>query len=118
MAGFRGVRVVSTDPLIIETLWQQLPAGCRAELPPGGPTYLQGQGAWHNLAIGMQAEQPVKLPSPRTKLMTSKWNLSYIAGPTIEVLSNQLTIAQEEGAIPYAADDERIRLLLKRLPSV
>jgi peptide/nickel transport system substrate-binding protein len=104
MAAFRGVRVVSTDPLIIEHYGNNFQPDAENSVTTWWPYYLQGQGAWHTLALGLQAEAAgeAAFSSNKADDLEVEW-FSYIAGPTIETLANQLTIAQEEGAIPYAA---------------
>lgn len=100
---FRGVRIVQTDPLIIETYSDTYLLD--AELNVGGlfPVYNQGPGAWHTLGIGIQAEsdQELAFSADKADALQVEW-MNYIAGPSLEILANHLTAASAEGYIPYA----------------
>jgi peptide/nickel transport system substrate-binding protein len=106
MDAFRGWKIASTDPLVIEyyTDAYQLDAennvsNFRAAYPSA---YDQGQGAWHNLVIGMLAEANGEAAFSPDKAEANgvEW-LSYIAGPTLDIMKNQLDTAQAESYIPY-----------------
>jgi len=103
MSAFRGVRIVSTDPLVIETYSDLY--NLDAELCPDfwWPYYDQGQGSWHTLALGLMAEEKgeAAFSSSKADALEAEW-LSYIAGPTIDVLKAQLDEAVAEGFIPFA----------------
>jgi peptide/nickel transport system substrate-binding protein len=103
LSAFRGVKIVSVDPLVIETytdLWY-----LDAETVPytWWPYYLQGPGAWHNLALGIfaESEEAVAFSSARADALGVE-HLSYIAGPTIPLLDGYLQRAQATNYVPYA----------------
>lgn len=100
---FRGVRIVQTDPLIVETYSDTY--FLDAELNVAGlfPSYAQGPGAWHTLGLGILAESNEELAfsADRAEALQVEW-MNYIAGPSLEILSNQLTNAAADGYIPYA----------------
>jgi peptide/nickel transport system substrate-binding protein len=108
MAAFRGVRILSEDPLIIETwtdMWQ-----LDAELTIstwwpgfiGGTGYSRAQGAWHNTTLGIMAESKglAAFSSAKADEMEAPW-LNYISGLTLPILANQLAEAQNTGFFPY-----------------
>jgi peptide/nickel transport system substrate-binding protein len=104
MAAFRGMRIASVDPLVVEhwsDLWE-----IDAEMMVNAwwPFYLQGQGSWHMLAVGLMAEARGETAFSDGKATANEveW-LSYIAGPTLEFLRTSLTQATEQNYIPYAA---------------
>jgi peptide/nickel transport system substrate-binding protein len=102
MAGFRGVRILSEDPLVIETYRDNFTLDAEQNINAWWPHYGFGPGAWHNLAIGILADANEEAAFTLAKAGNLEVeHLSYIAGPTLEVLDNQLAFAQEEGFIPY-----------------
>ena len=103
MSSFRGVKIVSVDPLIIETYSNLFQLDAEQSITPWWPYYSQGQGAWHNLTIGwlVEANGEAAYTSAKADDLEVEW-LSFIAGPTIELLATQLEIAQEENIMPYA----------------
>ena len=104
MSSFRGVRIVSEDPLVIETYSNYYALDAEQSVTSWFPYYTQGQGAWHTVALGLMAEANMEaaFTSAKAKANEVEW-LSYIAGPTIAVLKTQLDVALEEGAMPYEA---------------
>lgn len=108
---FRGIKIVQEDPLIIEYYSDQFFLDAESFLdvnflpaPLFFPYYTQGPAAWHNLAIGLLAEanQELAFSSSKAGELEVEW-MSYIGGPSLEILSNYLTQAQEESHIPYEA---------------
>jgi len=100
---FRGVRIVQTDPLVVETYSDVYLLD--AELNVGGlfPNYNQGPGAWHTLGLGILAESEEELAfsADKADALQVEW-MNYIAGPSLEILANHLTESSAEGYIPYA----------------
>jgi peptide/nickel transport system substrate-binding protein len=104
IANFKGVRIVSEDPLVIETYSDFWLLDAEEMVDTWWPMYSQGPGAWHNLAIGLMAEAAGEAAFSNDKAEANEveW-LSYIAGPTIEILKAKLDEASEAGFIPYEA---------------
>lgn len=100
---FRGVRIVSTDPLVIETYDDAFALDAENTVSTWWPYYGFGQAAWHALAIGILAEQNQELAfsSDKADALQVEW-MSYVAGPSLEVLKKYLDQARAEGFIPYA----------------
>ena len=103
MSSFRGVRIVSEDPLVIETYSDYYAMDAEQSITTWWPYFDYGQGAWHTLALGVMADAngEAAFSSAKAEASEVEW-LSYIAGPTIEVLKGQLDAMLEEGAtMPY-----------------
>lgn len=105
MGHFRGLRIVSEDPLIIESYTNM--AYLDAEWIAGDwtwfPYYAQGPAAWHNLALGVLADGNKELAFSAAKAgdLEVEW-MSLIAGPSLPILERHLGDARAAGFIPYA----------------
>jgi len=104
---FRGFRIVSENPLVVEYYsdeWtmdaENMAAGAAGAF---WPNYGFGPGAWHNVAIGIRAEaaKEVAFSSAKARRLNVEW-LNYVAGPTLAVLDKHLAAARAENWIPYA----------------
>jgi peptide/nickel transport system substrate-binding protein len=109
MASFKGMRILSEDPLVIETwsdFWQlDAEANVDTWWPAATPiSYSQGEGAWHSTSLGIMAEakELAAFSSAKAEELEVEW-MSYISGPTVEILADQLAEAREEAYIPYAS---------------
>jgi peptide/nickel transport system substrate-binding protein len=104
MEHFRGVRILSEKPLVIESYTDLYYLD--AEWIASGWTwdwyYAQGPGAWHNIAIGILAETDKELAFSAAKAdeLEVEW-MSYIAGPSLDILEQDLEKAIAENYIPY-----------------
>jgi len=109
---FRGVRIVSTDPLVIETYDDAFLLDAEVMVtqnntypnPTWWPQYSYGEGAWHSLAPGILAEENGELAFSTDKAgaLEVEW-MSMISGPSLEILKAKLDQAESETYIPYAA---------------
>ncbi len=107
---FRGFRIISTDPVVIEGYtdgWYmdaELGAAFFAGAWAFWPWYAQGPGPWHMLVPGLMAEAAGEsaFSSAKADKEDVEW-LNYAAGPTVEVLRRQTERAIEEAFIPYEA---------------
>jgi peptide/nickel transport system substrate-binding protein len=107
MGAFKGWKIVSEDPLVIEyyTDAYQLDAennisNFRAACPAG---YFNGvEASWHGLVPGWLAEAngEAAFSADKAEALGVEW-MSFIAGPTLDLLKAQLDAAQAEGLIPY-----------------
>ncbi|MEM0025755.1 MAG: ABC transporter substrate-binding protein [Zestosphaera sp.] len=107
METFKGFRIVSEDPLIIEyytDTWYE-DAEWIAEVGADGfwPYYSQGAAPWHALAIGYlaEAEQKLTFSADKAKKLGVEW-MSYIAGPSLSILESELEYAINTTFIPYS----------------
>lgn len=106
---FKGVRIASVDPLVIET-WADNPS-LDAELsvytfwPASGTAlgpYLYDGAAWHNMALMLRGEVNggfAFTPGKAEELGVERINM--LAGPSLEVFATELEAASEEGWIPF-----------------
>jgi len=107
MQAFRGWRVVSEDPFVLEYYTDAYSldlennvSNFRAAHPSA-----YGNGAeapWHTVLLGWLAEAngEAAFSSDKADSLEVEW-MSYIAGPTLEILKGNLDTVQEEGTIPY-----------------
>lgn len=104
MDHFKGVKVVSTDPLTIETYDDLYQLDAENFVSTWWPNYTYGPGAWHNMALGVLADGEGKLAFSADKAdkNTVEW-MSYVAGPSLEILKGYLDANVAAPAIPYAA---------------
>jgi peptide/nickel transport system substrate-binding protein len=110
MSAFKGWKFVSEDPVVIEYYTDAFGLDAennvnnfRAAWPGQTGLFAQGQAAWHNLVPGMMADANAEAAFSADKAEANEveW-LSYIAGPSLEIMSNKLISATEETFIPYA----------------
>src|SRR5690606_26292076 len=103
LAAFRGVRVVSTNPLIIETYSDNYALDAENSVSTWWPAYAQGPGSWHTLGLGILAEAAGELAFSKSKAdnLGVEW-ANYIAGPSLAILNKHLEQASASGYIPYA----------------
>jgi peptide/nickel transport system substrate-binding protein len=111
MTYFKGVKIVSTDPLVIETYLDLFDTD--AESLIGGYSHgtwfpinrVNGWApmSWHALVPGILAEQNKELASSETKSTALNVNWThYIDGPSLEILKKYLDQAENEKFMPYA----------------
>ena len=102
LGAFRGVRILSTDPLVIETYTNNYQLDAEQNINAWWPYYGFGPGAWHNLSIGLRADGNSEAAFSSSKAGSLEVEqLSYISGPTLEILKANLDAAAEEGYVPY-----------------
>ena len=103
MRHFRGLRITSKDPLVIEYYSDLYNLDAELNVVTFYPYYSFGPGAWHSLAVGMLAEIDWKLAftSSKADKLEVEW-MNYIAGPSLVILKEHLDRAKEENFIPYA----------------
>ncbi len=100
---FKGVRIVSEQPLVIEWYTDSFQLDAELTVTTLWPQYGFGEGAWHMIALGVLAEQNEELAftADKADALGVEW-MSYIAGPSLEILAKYLDQAANEGFIPYA----------------
>ncbi|MGC9396702.1 MAG: right-handed parallel beta-helix repeat-containing protein, partial [Anaerolineae bacterium] len=103
MATFKGVRILSTNPLVIEHYSNDYQLDAELGVATWWPFYQTGPGAWHNLALGLLAEQAGTGAFSQGKADANGVpQLDYVAWPGIAPLEGQLAAAQTANFIPYA----------------
>ena len=111
-AHFKGVRIVSTDPLVIETYDDTYQLDAETLIsnftlypnPTWWPQYAYGESPWHTIGIGYLAEANGELAFSTDKAgaLEVEW-MNFISGPSLEILKKYLDQANSESFIPYAA---------------
>jgi peptide/nickel transport system substrate-binding protein len=126
---FKGVKIVSTDPLVIETyddtvaLDAEVQVGQISGSQPGFslnwfPTTATGPLAWHTYVPAYLAESnsEIAFSTNKSTALGVDWT-NFIAGPSLEILKKYLDKAESENFIPYeptlgkyiTADDAKAR---------
>ncbi len=100
LSHFKGVKIVSTDPLIIETYDDGVSQLDAENLV--STWWPQNAQAWHLLSIASAAEANGELAYSGDKADANEveWT-SFIAGPSLEILKTYLDDAAANGTIPY-----------------
>lgn len=106
----RGIKITSTDPLVIEFYSDLYGLDAEEAVATFFPSYSFGPGAWHTLALGLAAEANGELAfsSNKAEKLEVEW-LSYIAGPSLPILSkyaNQAPIPYEPTLSQFLCEDE------------
>lgn len=110
---FKGVKIISTDPLVIETytdtvsLDAEVQAGQIGGTQPGGafnwfPVTSTGPLAWHTFvpAALAEANQEIAFSTNKSTALGVDWT-NFIAGTSLEIMKKYLDQAQGENFIPY-----------------
>ncbi len=106
----RGIRIVSTDPVIIEFYSELYGLDAEQYIATFFPSYAYGPGAWHTLALGLGAEanEEAAFSSSKAGQLEVEW-ISYVAGPTLDILAQYLDgsyIPYEDVLSQYMAEGE------------
>lgn len=103
---FKGFKIVSEDPLVIEyytdLTYPDAEWIVTAAIDWFDPEMAYGPSPWHMVALGCLAEEKGKLAftSDKAEELGSEWT-SYIAGPSIAILKEMLDEALDTEFIPY-----------------
>ncbi|MBN1484632.1 MAG: hypothetical protein JXA37_07910 [Chloroflexia bacterium] len=103
MEDFKGLRILSVDPLVIETYRDDYQIDAERMVDTWWPCYSTGPGAWHNLDLGLLAEAAgeAAFSDDKADALQVEW-LDYIDGPSLAILEGQLNQALAEDHIPYS----------------
>ena len=99
----KAVRIVSQNPLVIETYTDAYQIDAELNVAAWWPTYRTGPGAWHALALGLLVEEAQE--GAFSQWQADEWGapwLDYAAWPGIIPLERKLASAQAANYIPYA----------------
>ena len=105
LPSYKGMRITSTDPLTIEYYSDTYSADAELNiLPlwPLSPAGLSGENSWQILAISNLAEANEELAygSDKADTLGVEW-MSWVGGPSLEILDKYLDQAASESYIPY-----------------
>ncbi|MCJ7583351.1 MAG: ABC transporter substrate-binding protein [Anaerolineales bacterium] len=103
LSHFKGVQILSTDPLTIATWDDNYFADAELDVTTWWPLYAQGEAPWQNIAIGNLADGAGELAysTGKADLKEVEW-MSLIGGPSLEILATNLDLAIAANTIPYA----------------
>lgn len=101
---FKGFKIVSTDPLTVEYYLDGFQLDAEINVTTLWPVYSYGEAPWHTIAIGNLADAAGELAYSADKADAAEieW-MSFIGGPSLEILKAKLDQAAAESYIPYAA---------------
>jgi peptide/nickel transport system substrate-binding protein len=106
MSAFKGWKVTSEDPLVIEYYTDAYGLDAENSVTNARAAHSSamqnGEAGWHNLTIGwlVEANGEAAFSSDKADALEVD-QMSYIAGPTLDLLKAQLDAAEAEGLIPY-----------------
>lgn len=95
---FRGWRIVSRAPLVIEVYSDQIFPDAESIVAARAPA----PGPWHTLFLGILAERSGELAFSANKAdrLQVAW-MSLVAGPSLPILARHLRSASERELVPY-----------------
>jgi len=101
-----GFEFITDDPdygLIVKTWRTDFELDVECAISTWFPIYAQGPGMWHNLALGIMAEEAEQVAFGRNKAGNAcvPWT-SFIAGDSLPILKANLDAAKAGDFIPYA----------------
>jgi peptide/nickel transport system substrate-binding protein len=103
MSIFKGVKVVSTDPLVIETYRDDYNFDAENMVISWFPNYGFGEASWYAMVPAIRAEAAGKLAFTEDKATANELELTnFIGGPSLEILKTELISATAESYVPYA----------------
>lgn len=104
MEQFKGMKIISTDPLIVEYYSDAYSLDAELNIPTLFPTYTFAEGSWSMIAVSNLAEAAGEIAYSADKALAKEVEqTSWIGGPTIEVLAKYVDQALADGFIPYEA---------------
>jgi len=108
MSSFKGVKIVSTDPLVIETYSDYYQLDAELSVDTWWPYYDQGQGAWHTLALGLfgEADGQMAFSADKASEKSVEWT-GYVSGPTVAAMVEILGTVSTTGWTPFTATLEQ-----------
>jgi peptide/nickel transport system substrate-binding protein len=105
LSAFKGVKVVSTDPLTIEHYTDSWFTNAESNVATWWPEYgpVPAQAPWHVMALGLMSQEAGTLAFSADKALELEVEqMSWISGPSIEILAGNLATATAENFIPFA----------------
>jgi peptide/nickel transport system substrate-binding protein len=101
-SAFKGWRIASEDPLVIEYYTDAYQLDAENNVSNWAAAYPWASSAWHGLAPGLRADASAQLAFSADKAAANEVEVtSFIAGPSLEILKAQLDESQAEGFIPF-----------------
>ncbi len=102
LSTFKGFRIVSWDPFVAEYYSDSYGLDAEANVVSFWPSYSQGDAKWDAIAIGNMAEANGELAWSADKAEANEVEqISFIGGPSLEILTKYLDQAIADSYIPY-----------------
>jgi peptide/nickel transport system substrate-binding protein len=103
LSAFRGMRIVSADPMVFEFWSDSAQLDAENMVSTLWPTYDYGDAAWHNMALMLLGEEDGLFAFTPDKAEANEIErTNMIAGPSLDVFATELVSATAEAFIPYA----------------
>lgn len=106
MQSFKGVKIVSTNPLVIKTWSDSYFADAELDIStwwPSEPTYGYGEAAWDIMSVANLAEANGELAySPDKSTAKGVDETNFVSGDSLTVLAKYLDQAIADKYVPYA----------------
>ena len=107
LPSFKGWRIISTDPLTIESYFDNYSLDAELNVLDYWPTGTWGlaghENSWHVLAVANMAETAGELAYTPDKADANKVEyMSFVGGPSLDILSKHLDEAAAGSLVPYA----------------
>ncbi|MFN8387790.1 MAG: ABC transporter substrate-binding protein [Anaerolineales bacterium] len=102
LSHFKGVQILSTDPLTIATYDDNVYSDAELNITSWWPSYGYGEAPWQSIAVGNSAVAAKELAwgTGQADRNTVEW-MSFIGGPSLEILAKHLDQAITDKTIPY-----------------
>ncbi|MCC7117940.1 MAG: hypothetical protein IT310_05390 [Anaerolineales bacterium] len=102
LSHFKGVQIVSADPLVIATYDDNVYSDAELNIATWWPNYGYGEAPWQTIAVGNAAVAAKELAwgTGQADRFEKEW-MSLIGGPSLETLSKYLDQAITDKTIPY-----------------
>jgi peptide/nickel transport system substrate-binding protein len=100
---FKGVQIISTSPLIIATWSDNVYSDAELDYNSWWPSYGYGEAPWEAIAVGNLADANKELAwgAGKADRESVEW-MSFIGGPSLDILSKYLDQSIADNTIPYA----------------
>jgi peptide/nickel transport system substrate-binding protein len=106
LSHFKGVKITSTDPLVIETYEDNYYSDAELDAYMGAwwATYTYGEASWEAIAMGNMAvaNKELEWGTGAADRNSVEW-MSFIGGPSLDILAKELDSAIANKTIPYEA---------------
>jgi len=102
-SSFKGVKIVSVNPLVIETYSDNYVSDAELNITTWWPNYGFGEAPWDAIAVANLAEAAGEIAySAEKSAAKSIEQTSFVGGPTLAVMAKYLDQAIAAKTIPYA----------------
>lgn len=103
MSVFKGVRIISTNPLVIETYSDAYALDAELSVSDWWPQDTYGPTPWHTVTLLFMAEADREgaMSAAKASQLNVEW-LNMISGPSLNILKRQLDSARANNYIPFA----------------